>query len=396
MPKPIGRRTQAFSESVIREMTRLARQYHAINLAQGFPDFPCPDELKQAAIQAIQRDQNQYSFTWGSPRLRAAIAEKASWFNGLDVDPERHITVACGATECMIAALLAVTEPGDEVIIFEPFYENYGPGCWLSGAQPRFVPLRPPQFSFDRDELRVAFGPRTRAIIVNTPNNPSGHVFSREELAFIAGLCQEFDCLAITDEIYEHIVFDGHQHISLATLPGMWERTITISGLSKTYAVTGWRVGWAIAPEDLTNAIRKVHDFLTVCAPAPLQEAGVVALRLPREYYTRLAEDYARKRDILLQALAAAGFHPWTPQGAYYILCDLSAFGAPDDVRFAQALAEQARVTCVPGSSFYQPGSDLGRQQVRFTFSKKDETLREAAERLSRIGDALRPTPLSC
>lgn len=388
MPKPLSRRTQTFTESVIREMTRFAKEYNAINLAQGFPDFPCPDELKQAAIRAIQKDQNQYSVTWGGPRLRAAIAAKAGWFNGLDVDAERHVTVACGSTECMIAALLAVTEPDDEVIIFEPFYENYGPGCWLSGAQPRFVPLRPPDFTFDRDELRAAFGPRTRAIIVNTPNNPSGHVFSREELAFIAGLCQEFDCLAITDEIYEHIVFDGHTHISLATLAGMWERTITISGLSKTYAVTGWRVGWAIAPEDLTNAIRKVHDFLTVCAPAPLQEAGAIALRLPREYYARLADDYARKRDILLNALAAAGFRPWTPQGAYYILCDVSAFSEPDDVAFAHRLAAQARVACVPGSSFYRSGSDLGRQQVRFTFSKKDETLQEAAQRL----EALRPT----
>lgn len=377
-------RVRHFTESVIREMTRWAQHYGAINLAQGFPDFPAPEALKEAAARAIREDYNQYAITWGSPRLRAAIAEKYRRFYGLEIDPERHITVCCGATECMIATLLALLNPGDEVIIFEPFYENYGPDTWISAAKPVYVPLHPPSWTFDPDELRRAFSPRTRAIILNTPHNPTGHVFSEEELRWIAELCQRYDAYVITDEIYEHIVYDGHRHIPIATLPGMWERTVTISGMSKSYAVTGWRIGWCIAPEDLTDAIRKVHDFLTVGAPAPLQEASVVALQFPMDYYEQLRADYDRRRHLLVEALEELGFEVWWPQGAYYVMTDFRALGMEDDTAFAMRLVREIGVAVVPGSSFYAY-PDRGRTQVRFAFCKREETLREAVARLRRL-----------
>ncbi|MCS6816038.1 MAG: aminotransferase class I/II-fold pyridoxal phosphate-dependent enzyme [Blastocatellia bacterium] len=382
--KKTSRKTARFTESVIREMTRLAMAYDAINLAQGFPDFPAPEEIKRAAIEAIRADINQYAITWGARTFREAIAEKVRWYLGLEVDPEREITVTCGSTEAMIASLLAILDPGDEVIIFEPFYENYGPDAILAEARPRYVPLHPPDWRFDPDELRAAFTSRTKAIIINTPNNPTGKVFTREELELIAALCHEWDVIAVTDEIYEHILYDGAEHIAIAMLPGMRERTITINGLSKTYSVTGWRVGYAIAPPEITSAIRKVHDFLTVGAPAPLQEAGAVALRLPRSYYERLAAEYAARRDQLLRTLEAAGFGVYKPRGAYYVMTDISRFGFEDDVAFAHYLVREIGVAVVPGSSFYE-NPEKGRQQVRFCFCKTEATLDAAAERLLRL-----------
>ncbi len=376
-----SRKTDRFTESVIREMTRLALEYGAINLAQGFPDFPAPEELKRAAIEAIRADINQYAITWGAHAFREAIAEKVRGYLGLEVDPEREVTVTCGSTEAMIASMMAVVDPGDEVIIFEPFYENYGPDAILAEARPRYVPLYPPDWRFDPDELRAAFTPQTKAIVINTPHNPTGKVFTQEELELIAALCQEWDVIAITDEIYEHILHDGAEHIAIATLPGMRERTITISGLSKTYSVTGWRIGYAIAPPEITAAIRKVHDFLTVGAAAPLQEAGAVALRLPRSYYERLAAEYTARRDRLLHALEAAGFGVYKPRGAYYIMTDISRFGFEDDVTFAHYLVREIGVAVVPGSSFYED-PEKGRQQVRFCFCKTEATLDAAAERL--------------
>jgi len=380
----ISGKAERFTESVIREMTRLAMQHQALNLAQGFPDFPAPAEIKQAAQQAIARDVNQYAITWGARPLRAAIAEKFLRTQGVGVDPEREITVCCGSTEAMMAAMMAVINPGDEVVVFEPFYENYGPDAILSGATPRFVKLRPPEWTFDPDELARAFGPQTKAIILNTPNNPTGKVFRLSELEFIRELCVRWHVFAITDEIYEHILYDGAEHISIARLEGMRERTITINGMSKTYSVTGWRVGWAIAPPDVSSAVRKVHDFLTVGAPAPLQEAGAVALRLPQSYYQQLAADYRQRRDRALAMLEAAGFRCFKPRGAYYIMTDISGFGFPDDVAFSRYLVEEIGVAPVPGSSFYNEPAD-GSQQVRFTFCKKNETLEEAARRLRRL-----------
>jgi aminotransferase len=377
-----------FTESVIREMTRLAQLHGAVNLSQGFPDFPAPEEVKEAARRAVSSDINQYAITWGARSLRQAIAAKFERLYGVPVDPEREVTVTCGSTEAMIAALLAVLDPGDEVVVFEPFYENYGPDAILSGAQPRFVRLRPPAWSFDPDELAGAFGAKTRAVIVNTPNNPTGKVFTREELEAIAALCRRHDALAITDEIYEHILYDGAVHVPMATLPGMAERTITINGMSKTYSVTGWRVGWAVAPPALTAAIRKVHDFLTVGAAAPLQEAGALALALPEEYYRGLAAAYAQRRARLLAILEQTGLRPHRPAGAYYVITETAGLGWDDDVAFARHLVEEVGVAVVPGSSFYQDPRD-GRGQVRFAFCKKEETLAEAERRLSR----LRPRP---
>ncbi len=380
----ISAKAERFTESVIREMTRLAMMHGAVNLAQGFPDFPAPAEIKDAARQAIAADINQYAITWGAKSLRDAIAEKFDRTQGVRPDPETEITVCCGSTEAMMAAMMAVINPGDEVIVFEPFYENYGPDAILSGATPRFVKLRPPDWSFDRAELSAAFGPHTKAIILNTPNNPTGKVFNREELEFIRGLCVRWSALAITDEIYEHILYDGARHISMASLPGMRDRTITINGLSKTYSVTGWRVGWAIAAPHITSAIRKVHDFLTVGAAAPLQEAGAIALQLPEAYYERLAANYLEKRDRLLGLLEAAGFRCFKPAGAYYIMTDISAFRAKDDVSFALHLVKDIGVAVVPGSSFYNNPAD-GSRQVRFTFCKQDKTLTAAAEKLSKL-----------
>ena len=382
-------KVEHFTESVIREMTRQAMQYGAVNLAQGFPDFPAPTEIKQAAQQAIQNDVNQYAITWGAKNLRNAIAKKMGVEHGITVNPEKEITVCCGSTEAMISTLLAVCNGGDEVIVFEPFYENYGPDSVLSGARPKFVKLRPPkddsgEWTFNEKELRNAFGPHTKAIIVNTPNNPTGKVFTRAELELIRDLCVEFDVLAITDEIYEHILYDGAEHIGLASIEGMRERTVTINGMSKTYAVTGWRVGWAVAPEKITNAIRKVHDFLTVGAPAPLQEAGAAALNLPAGYYAKLAEGYRVRRDHVIPALTAAGFKCFRPRGAYYVMTDISAFGFNDDVSFAKYLVQEIGVACVPGSSFYRDPRD-GAQQVRFAFCKRPETLDEAGRRLRKL-----------
>ena len=382
-----------FTESVIREMTRQAMLHGAVNLAQGFPDFSAPDQIKQAAQQAVAADINQYAITWGAKNLRHAIARQMGAWQGIEVDPEKQVTVCCGSTEAMIATLLALSNAGDEVVVFEPFYENYGPDAVLSGARPRFVKLRPPEedggeWMFDEGELREAFGRHTKAIILNTPNNPTGKVFTRRELELIRDLCLEFDVLAITDEIYEHILYDGSEHISIASLDGMRERTVTINGMSKTYSVTGWRVGWAVAPPKVTDAIRKVHDFLTVGAPAPLQEAGAQALGLAPEYYTKLAEGYQRRRDRLMPALTAAGFKCFRPRGAYYVMTDISAFGYEDDVSFAKYLVEEIGVATVPGSSFYNDPRD-GAKQIRFAFCKKPETLDEAASRLAR----LRPKP---
>jgi len=380
----ISRKAQQFTESVIREMTRLAMEHGAINLAQGFPDFAAPAEVKEAAVRAIRADINQYAITWGAREFREAIAERFRKDSGLAVDPEREITVCCGATETMIASLLAVVDPGDEVVIFEPFYENYGPDTIICGAVPRFVRLHPPQWTFDPDDLAAAFSERTRAVILNTPNNPTGKVFDGKELEALAGLARRYRAYIITDEIYQYMTYDGCRHMSMATLAGMRERTITINGLSKTYSVTGWRVGYAIAPPEVTDAIRKMHDFITVGAAAPLQEAGVTALRLPESYYESLRASYLLRRDRMLDILEEAGFRCFKPRGAYYVMTDISAFGLPDDVGFTRHLIQEIGVAAVPGSSFYSDPA-LGRQQVRFCFSKTDATLDEAARRLQEL-----------
>ncbi|MFL5576209.1 MAG: pyridoxal phosphate-dependent aminotransferase [Gemmatimonadaceae bacterium] len=376
-----AKRTAPFTESVIREMTRVAQRHGAINLAQGFPDFPMPGPMKDAACAAIHGDVNQYAITWGSPPLRLAIAEKYRRWYEMDVDPDREITVTCGATEAMAAVFLALVNPGDEVIVFEPFYENYGPDCILADARPVFVPLEGPDWTLDPERLRAAFTPRTKAIVVNTPHNPTGRVFTREEISLIAGLCVEHDVWAITDEIYEHIRYAGNHH-PIATWPGMRERTVTISGLSKTFSCTGWRLGYAIAPIEQTAAIRKVHDFLTVGAPAPLQAAGAVGLAFDADYYNHLALDYRARRDLLCGALAEAGFTFTMPEGAYYVLAHFSALSDDDDVTFAKWLASDVGVATVPGSSFYHKRAP-GRSLVRFAFCKQLETLERAAERLA-------------
>jgi aspartate/methionine/tyrosine aminotransferase len=382
--RTLSAKAERFTESVIREMTRLALEHDAVNMAQGFPDFPASEEVKEAARQAITDDINQYAITWGSKELRDAIARKFERTQGVRADPEREITVCCGSTEAMMAAMMGIINPGDEVVIFEPHYENYGPDAILSGATPCFVQLRPPDWSFDRDELRRAFGPNTKAIIVNTPNNPTGKVFSREELEFIRDLCMRWNAFAVTDEIYEHIIYDGTPHISMASLDGMRDRTITINGMSKTYSVTGWRVGWAIAPPEASASIRKVHDFLTVGAAAPLQQAGAMALELPQSYYQKLAAMYLVKRDRMLGILNESGFRCFKPAGAYYIMTDISSFGFADDLSFSRYLVEKIGIAVVPGSSFYDDPSQ-GARQVRFTFCKKESTLAAAAEKLSKL-----------
>src|SRR5579871_1170894 len=380
----VSNRTLGFTESVIREMTRLAMEKGAINLAQGFPDFSAPEDIKRAAQQAITDDFNQYAITWGAKPFRDAIAAKYRKWYGLDYDPEREITVCCGSTEGMIATMLATTNPSDEVIVFEPYYENYGPDTFLCGAQRKLVSLRPPDWTFDPAELRRAFSTKTKAIILNSPNNPTGRVFTRDELTVIAELCQEFDALAITDEIYEHILYDSASHIPIATLPGMRERSVLVNSMSKTYSVTGWRVGWVLAAPDLSESIRKVHDFLTVGAAAPLQQAGVLALNMPDSYYQKLAKDYQGKRDMLLGILEGAGFRCFRPDGAYYIMTDVSGFGFPDDYEFVRHMIETAGVAAVPGSSFFADSKD-GSKLIRFCFCKKYETLEEAKTRLTKI-----------
>jgi aspartate/methionine/tyrosine aminotransferase len=379
-----SRKAQMFTESVIRDMTRLCLRHRGVNLAQGFPDFPAPMLLKDAAKAAIDADINQYAITWGAPGFRQAISRKVEDHLGLHYDHEKEITVTCGSTEAMIASLLAVVDPGEEVIVFEPFYENYGPDSILCDAKPRFVTLYPPDWHFDEAELAAAFNAKTRALILNTPHNPTGKVFAREELEFLAALCRQWDVAVITDEIYEHILFDGARHVSMATLPNMRERTMVINGLSKTYSVTGWRVGYVLSAEELTGAVRKVHDFLTVGAAAPLQEAGMVAMGLGIEYYRELAESYSRRRDLLLDGLDSAGFRVFRPRGAYYIMTGIEPFGFPDDVTFSRFLVEEIGVAAVPGSSFYAH-AERGSQEVRFCFCKKEETLHEAIGRLGRL-----------
>jgi aspartate/methionine/tyrosine aminotransferase len=376
-----SQRAGTFTESVIREMTRVAQKYGAINLAQGFPDFPMPAPMKDAACAAIHGDINQYAITWGSAPLRIAIAEKYRRWYDMPVDPETEITVTCGATEAMASTFLALIDPGDEVIVFEPFYENYGPDAILAGAKPKFVPLEPPGWKLDLDQLRAAFSPKTKAIVLNTPHNPSGRVFTRDELTVIAALCQEHDAWAFTDEIYEHILYSGHHHL-LAAFPGMRERTVTISGLSKTFSCTGWRLGYTIAPPKATDAIRKVHDFLTVGAPAPLQADGAVGLAFDADYFNHLAQEYRERRTILSAALREAGFIFTEPAGAYYILADFSELSGDDDTTFATWLAREGGVATVPGTSFFHH-KELGRKLVRFAFCKKRETLERAAERLA-------------
>ncbi len=378
----LSAKAEQFTESVIREMTRLAMKHGAVNLSQGFPDFAAPAEIKEAARQAISDDINQYAITWGAKPLRDAIVEKFERTQGVRVDPEREITICCGSTEAMMSTMLAIINPGDEIVVFEPFYENYGPDAILSGATPRFVKLSPPDWTYNETELAEAFGPRTKAIILNTPNNPTGKVFTRGELEFIRDLCVRWNAYCITDEIYEHILYDGAEHISMARIDGMRDRTIVINGMSKTYSVTGWRVGWAIAPPEPTSAIRKVHDFLTVGAAAPLQQAGAIALKSPQSYYDKLATDYTVRRERLLKILTSAGFTVFKPHGAYYIMTDISGFGFPNDVAFAKFLVEKVGVAVVPGSSFYNDARD-GATQVRFTFCKKETTLAAAEQKLS-------------
>ena len=373
-----------FTESVIREMTRLSDEHGAVNLSQGFPDFAAPEAVKTAARDAIAADINQYAVTWGARPLREAVAREFTRRFGGAVDPDTQVTVCCGSTEAMMSTMLATLDPGDEVVVFEPFYENYGPDAILSGAVPRYVTLHEPDWTVDPDALAAAFNDRTRAIIINTPNNPTGKVFTRAELTTIAELCRRWDVLAITDEIYEHIIYDGCRHVPMAAIDGMADRTVTLNSLSKTYSVTGWRVGWAIAPPGLTGAIRKVHDFLTVGAAAPLQEAGAVALSFPETYYAELAAGYQRRRDMLLALLEPRGFVCFTPRGAYYVMTDIGGFGFADDVEFSRYLVQEVGVAVVPGSSFYHDPA-LGRTKVRFTFCKRDETLQEAGRRLQAV-----------
>jgi len=379
-----ARRTSTFNESVIREMTRIAHRTGAVNLAQGFPDFPMPAPMKEAACAAIQGDINQYAITWGAPALRIAIAEKyRRWYDML-VDPDTEITVTCGATEAMAATFMALIDPGDEVIILEPFYENYGPDAELAGAKPIFVPLIAPNWDLDIERLAASITSRTRAIVLNTPHNPTGKVFSRAEISAVAELAQRHNLLVFTDEIYEHLVYAGHHH-PIATWPGMRERTVTISGLSKTFSCTGWRLGYAIAPRELTNAIRKVHDFLTVGASAPLQAAGAVGMAFDADYYNHLQLAYKQRRDVMMTALVKAGFSCGVPDGAYYVLADFSAIDpGRSDRDFAVWLAETIGVATVPGTSFYgDPGR--GTSSVRFAFCKTFETLGRAAERLDQL-----------
>jgi aspartate/methionine/tyrosine aminotransferase len=388
MSKHTGsKKATQFTESVIREMTRLNDLHGGVNLSQGFPDFSAPEAVKEAAVAAIRADVNQYAVTWGARPLREAVAREFTRRYGLDVVADEQVTVCCGSTEAMMSTMMAIIDPGDEVVVFEPFYENYGPDAILSGATPRYVTLHEPDWHFDPDELAAAFNNRTKAIIINTPNNPTGKVFTREDLETIAALCRQWDAIAIADEIYEHIIYDGHQHVPIATLEGMAERTVTINGLSKTYSVTGWRVGWTISPPSLTGAIRKVHDFLTVGAPAPLQEAGAVALSLPEQYYLDLAVKYQRLRDVLLDILERHHFTCYKPYGAYYIMTDISAFGFDDDIEFARHLVKHVGVAAVPGSSFYK-NTARGRTKLRFCYCKREETLAEADRRLAKLAPA--------
>lgn len=379
-----ARRVSSFADSVFGEMTRLAKLHNAVNLSQGFPDFEAPQAIKDAACAAIQAEQNQYAPPYGTLALRGAIAQDFERRFGVPVVADEQVTVCCGSTEAMMAVMMSFIEPGDEIIVFEPFYENYGPDAILAGGVPRYVRLHQPDWSFDPDELKAAFNNRTRAIVINSPNNPTGKVFSRAELEIVAALCQRWDVLAIADEIYERIVYEGHSHVPMASLPGMAERTVTTNGLSKTYSVTGWRVGWAISPPALTGGIRKIHDFLTVAAPTPFHDAGVAALSLPDRFYADLTAGYQAKRALMLDILQRHGFTIYPPAGAYYVMTDVKKFGFASDSEFAQYLVKEVGVATVPGSSFYiDPPS--APQTLRFCFSKRDETLHEADRRLARL-----------
>jgi len=392
-PLSLARRTEPFQESVIREMTRLGDETNAVNLSQGLPDYDSPPEVLEAAVAAIRRGENQYTFPFGLPEFRAAIAQKTRAYNHIAADPETEVTVTCGVSEAMMSTILALTDPGDEVVILEPWYENYLPDCQMAGAIPRFVPLREPDYTFDPGELRAAFNDRTRLILLNTPHNPTGRVFTRAELEEVARLCQEFGVIAVTDEIYEYILYDGCAHVSIGSLPGMEDRTVTISGLGKTYALTGWRVGWTVAQPHITALVRKVHDYLTICAPSPFQVAGVTALNMPEDFYSHLREEYAARRDILLPALDAAGLRYRKPEGAYYVMADFASLGWDSrkyarsswsmDRVFAETIARDVGVAVVPGGSFYFQNG--GETRVRFNFAKREDTLQAAARRLQRL-----------
>ena len=383
MPK-IGDRTRHFTESVIRRMTRVANSVGAINLSQGFPDFDPPEELLRASEIAGRKGPHQYAITWGAPGFREALARKQSRFMGIDIDPEKHVVVTCGATEAMMAVMMTVCDPGDPVIVFSPFYENYGADAILTGAKPVYVPLRPPDYSFDPVELERAFALHPKALILCNPSNPSGKVFTRDELMLIARLARAYDCFVITDEVYEHIVYAPYVHTWFASLPGMFERTISISALSKTYSITGWRLGYVIAPEEVIQGVRKVHDFLTVGAAAPLQQAAITALSFPDAYYVELLKGYTERRDVFLEALEGAGLPYTVPQGAYYVMADISEFGCPDDTQFCEWLAREVGVAAVPGSSFF---AEPMQRYIRFHYAKKIETLVEAGNRLRRTKD---------
>jgi aspartate/methionine/tyrosine aminotransferase len=383
--KYASQKARQFTESVIREMSRVAAAHGAINLAQGFPDFSAPDAIKQAAVDAIMANHNQYAITWGTKDLREAIAWKMARDYAIKIDPERQITVCCGSTEGMIAALMATVNPGDEVIVFEPFYENYGADAILCGATPRYVSLHAPDFHLDFDELAAAFSDRTRAIIINTPHNPSGKVFSQAELSHIAELCVKHDVLAFTDEIYEHIIYDGVDHVPLWKLPGMAERTLIVNGISKTFSVTGWRIGYVIASPEISASVRKVHDFLTVGAAAPLQVAAAKAMRFSPDYYSKLGTFYRERRDFLYSVLTAAGFDCYKPAGAYYIMADIRPLGGENDIDFAMHLTKDIGVAVVPGSSFYCASNPIGQKLIRFCFCKEMATLEAAAERLKKL-----------
>jgi aminotransferase len=377
-------RTHTFQESVIRKMTRVCQKYGGINLAQGFPEKSPPDEVLHEALRSIQEGNNQYSITWGLPALREAVAKKVAVYNGLNPDPELEVTITCGSSEAIVASLLALVNPGEKVVIFEPFYENYLPGLTLAGGTPIFVPLRDPNWEIDMSALQQAFAQNPKAVILNTPANPSGKVFSREELEWIARLCREHDTYIITDEIYEHMTYDGLRHISPASLAGMWERTVTISGCSKTYSVTGWRVGYVIAPRELMSAIRKVHDYIVVAAPTPFQMAAIKALNLPDSYYQDLKEHYREKRDFFLQIFEDLKIPVFKTSGAYYMMIRIDELGLGTDEAFAMALVERAGLAVVPGSSFYHRSED-GKNKVRFCYAKKWETLREVKSRLGKF-----------
>ncbi|SEH72834.1 aminotransferase [Ruminococcus flavefaciens] len=381
MPQ-LSNRTATFTDSVIRRMTRISNKYGAINLSQGFPDFEPPKEILDRLAQVTKEDFHQYSITWGAQNFREALAEKQSHLMGRNIDPNGEIVVTCGSTEAMMAAMMSVTNPGDKVIVFSPFYENYGADTILSGAEPIYVPLIPPEFSFDADVLEAAFKQHPKALILCNPSNPCGKVFTLEELQIIADLAKKYDTFVITDEVYEHIVYAPHKHIYFASLPDMWERTISCSSLSKTYSITGWRLGYVIAPPNIIDTVKKVHDFLTVGAAAPLQEAAVTGLRFGDDYYKWLQDKYTEKRDLFLKGLDDIGIHHTVPQGAYYILLDISEFGYKSDLVFCEKLAEYVGVGAVPGSSFFKESEN---RYIRFHYAKKNETLNAALERLNDI-----------